>query len=257
MGQRRFDYLLKNDSKNYFQTKPNSMLIAAIFIAAATSCGPNITTADSYTICAEKKQEQASSSAKSGTYTPKPKPMRLCRYYVNNSIDIPTAGIISAWVPVGSRDCIGDVAPEPKVTTVTKPEVKTVSTAETLTAFAYRPIASWSPGSEIEIYQDGLFSVAVNNRIANGQLFGEPAKIRFTATSSSWQFSDGVDFAGSTLARSFADAGEYSATATVTYRVDYQMSSSDWVVGAATILMESNQLEITVIELPRRSLLVE
>ena len=117
-----------------------------------------------------------------------------------------------------------DVAAEPKVTTVTKPEVKTVSTAETLTAFAYRPIASWSPGSEIEIYQDGLFSVAVNNRIANGQLFGEPAKIRFTATSSSWQFSDGVDFAGSTLARSFADAGEYSATATVTYRVDYQMS---------------------------------
>ncbi|MDG2496573.1 MAG: hypothetical protein P8M68_00090 [Aquiluna sp.] len=233
------------------------MIIGAIIIAAA-SCGPNITTADSYTICAEKQQQQASSSAsQSDIYTPKPKPMRLCRYYVNNSIDVPTAGIISAWVPVGSRECIGDEPPEQTAPTQPKTTVVKTSVAETLTAFANRPVASWSPGSEIQIFQSGFFSVAVNNRTASGQLFEEPAQIRFTASSIEWQFSDGVSRPGASVARSFDRVGEYSAIAIVTYRVDYQVAGESWVIGATSISLQSNQLKIEVVEPPRRSLLVE
>jgi hypothetical protein len=43
----------------------------------------------------------------------------------------------------------------------------------------------------------------------------------------------------------------------VSYRVDYQISGSDWVIGASSIVLESNELEIEVIEPPRRTLLVE
>lgn len=234
------------------------MLIEAMLIAATASCGPNVTTADSYTICAEKKQQEATSTArKSGVYTPEPKPMRLCRYYVNNTIDIPTAGIISAWVPVGSRSCIGDAPPEPKVAAAPKTAVQTISTAETLTAYANRPFAYWSPGGELEIFQAGSFGVAVNNRITSGQLFGSPAQIRFTASAATWKFSDGNQLSGTAVSRSFESVGEYFASATVAYRVDYQITGDNWVIGATTISLESNKLRIEVIEPPRRTLLVE
>ncbi len=234
------------------------MLIEAILIAAVASCGPNVSTANSYTICAEKKQQEVDSTAgKTGVYKPKPKPMRLCRYYVNNSIDVPTAGIISAWVPVGSRSCIGDSPPEPKVAAAPKSNTKTVSSAETLTAYANRPFAYWSPGGELEVFQAGAFGVASNNRITSGQLFGQPAKIRFTSKSAVWQFSDGSQLSGVTVSKSFDSVGQYFASATVAYRVDYQVNDESWVIGATTIWLESNQLRIEVIEPPRRTLLVE
>lgn len=83
---------------------------------ATSSCQPHSHTADSFTICAEKV-EQSYSQTSSSTIgsAPKAKPMRLCSYYLNNSIDSPTEGIITAWVPVGARSCIGDAPPEPQV----------------------------------------------------------------------------------------------------------------------------------------------
>ena len=101
------------------------------------------------------------------------------------------------------------------------------------------------------------FQVAVNNRTTTGTLLGTSAQIRFTAVSVTWNFSDGGVLSGSGVSRSFSVVDTYAAVASVSYRVDYQISGSDWVIGASSIVLESNELEIEVIEPPRRTLLVE
>ena len=235
------------------------MLIELSILLAVNSCQPHSSTADSFTICAEKiEQSSSQTSAKPGSGAPKAKPMRLCSYYLNSSIDVPTGGIITAWIPVGARSCIGDVPPEPRAAATPKTIQSASESAirDSLTGFSNRPFASWSPGGEIEIFEFGQFSVAVNNRTTSGQLLGEAAQIRFTAISTSWQFSDSVSMSGSTVSREFQTVGSFWAVAKVDYRVDYQFSGQSWVIGAANVTLSSNQLEIEVIEPPRRSLLI-
>jgi hypothetical protein len=233
------------------------MLIEFAILLAANNCQPHSSSADSFTICAEKV-EQSSSQTSSSTIgsAPKAKPMRLCSYYLNNSIDSPTEGIITAWVPVGARSCIGDSPPEPQVAAKASVVQSSSELRDSLTSFSNRPFASWTPGEKLEIFEFGQFSVQVNNRTTTGLLLGQTAKIRFTASSMTWQFSDSTTASGRSVSKSFQTVGAFFALAKVAYRVDYQMLGRDWVLNASTVTLSSNQLEIEVTEPPRRTLLV-
>jgi hypothetical protein len=233
------------------------MLVELSILLAASTCQPHSSTADSFTICAEKV-EQSSSQTNSNTRgnAPRAKPMRLCSYYLNNSIDSPTEGVITAWIPVGARSCIGDVPPEPEVKSKTSVIEDSSSLRDSLTGFSNRPYASWSPGDELEIFESGQFNVDVNNRTTTGHLLGQTAQIRFTANSTFWQFSDATTLSGRSVSKSFHNVGSFFAVAKVSYRVDYRMLGQNWVINATTVSLSSNQLEIEVTEPPRRTLLI-
>lgn len=211
----------------------------------------------SYTICAD--QESSSSflgPTEPGPVTsPTPKPKRLCSYYVNGTIDVPTSSIITAWVDVGSRACIGDPEPED---IVAKPETKTVGeiVTEAFTAHATRPFAFLQSGSEVEITEPVSFAVNLGGGQHSGQLFGDPATIRFVAIGVDWSFSDGQRLGGQFVSTSFQEPSEITAVATVSYRIDYQRPGASWVFGAGSASLTSNQLTLSVVDPPRRTLLV-
>ena len=84
--------------------------------AALGACEIDCTSAaaGSFTVCASQGQSsvgQVPTSSGGSSSKSKPKPQRSCQYYVNGTIDVPTIGIITAWVDVGSRLCIGDPVP--------------------------------------------------------------------------------------------------------------------------------------------------
>jgi len=190
----------------------------------------------SYTICQERESQKTTSSKPIA-----PKPKRLCSYYVNGTIDIPTVSVITAWVEVGSRLCIGDQPPVPAV-----PRVKSVAeqAADAFTAYAIPPFAYLSPSTQAEITEPVNFGVNVGGGSHAGELFGSAAEIKFVATSVSWSFSDGQTASGRNVTVSFADPGQIAARASV-----------DWVVGAGSAGLDSNSLSLEVIDPPRRSLL--
>jgi len=142
------------------------------------------------------------------------------------------------------------------VTSKTSVAQKSNALRDSLTSFSNRPFASWTPGGELEIFEFGQFSVEVNNRTTTGQLLGQTAQIRFTASSTVWHFSDSSTASGGSVAKSFQSVGAFLAEAKVSYRVDYQMLGENWVLDAATVTLWSNQLEIEVTEPPRRTLLI-
>lgn len=200
-----------------------------------------------YTICAERETENSSS-----TVIAVPKPKRLCSYYVNGTIDQPTASVITAWVEVGSRACIGDPPPVQWV-----PVVKTAAeqVREVFSAYASRPFAYLSPSGQVEITEPVNFRVSVGGGAHSGELFGSAAEIRFIATSVTWTFSDGQAMKGSSVTAAFQDPQTITARANVTYRIDYRYLGSTWVVGASSASLDSNSLSLEVIDPPRRSLL--
>lgn len=179
-------------------------------------------------------------------------PMRLCEYYVNGSIDNPTLGIISSWVPVGSRLCIGDEIREPVPPRTVEDEI-----ADSFRAFSSRPYASWSPGGELEIGVLAHFAVSQGPISVAGTLLGNSATIRFTPVSASWSFSDGSSLSGFSAQRTFEEPGDYTAQASVQYLIDYRYSGNSWVTGAGSGALSSNRLEIPVVKIPRRTLLID
>jgi len=181
-----------------------------------------------------------------------PKPKRLCSYYVNGTIDTPTASVITAWVEVGSRLCIGDPVPQPAT-----PIVRTVAEEATdaFTAYATAPFAYFSPNRQIEISEPVGFGVNVGGGSHGGTLFGSPAEIRFIATGVSWRFSDGQTASGRYASVSFSEPQILSAYAIVSYRIDYRYPNASWVTGAAYASLDSNRVSLEVIDPPRRSLL--
>lgn len=226
-------------------------------------------TAASYTICAEKRASSLISKPIQPTpkpivtskpkpkplVKPKPKPRRLCSYYVNGTIDVPTSSVITAWVDVGSRACIGD--PKPVVSTPV-PKTKTVSelTYEAFTAHATAPFAYLRPSSQAEVFEFVNFGVSRGGGEHAGELFGQPASIRFVAISIAWTFSDGQRMSGQFVSTSFSEPRIIRATARVNYRIDYRRPQGSWVLGAALASLDSNQLSLLVVDPPRRSLLV-
>lgn len=135
---------------------------------------------------------------------------------------------------------------------------KTVAelTTEAFTAYATRPFAYLRPSGEVEITQPINFGVNRGGGEHAGQLFGSAATIRFVAVGISWSFSDGQRLSGQFVSTSFGQPGQINAVANVDYRIDYRRSGGSWVYGAARASLASNQLSLSVVDPPRRTLLV-
>jgi hypothetical protein len=214
--------------------------------AAMGACGPcgSAEVPGSYTICETKTVVTPGSSS-----TPTPKPMRLCEYYTNGTIDVPTLTTITAWVEVGSRYCIGDTIPEP----VSYPPLET-QLKDSFTAYLSAPVA-WRAGTgKPEPFEHVQFFVESSAVTVQGSLSGSPAKIRFRPVAHRWSFSDGDNLSGESVAKSFAAEGPGWGRASVRYEVDYQVSS--WVLAASSWELSSNRVDLIVFDPPRKTLLV-
>ena len=209
-------------------------------------------TAGQFSVCADEVVTGGGgSSGRSGET-----PMRECRYFANGTIDVPTMTVITAWVPVGSRLCIGDEVPEPSRASGSAMSAEEIELRDRFTALAKRPQASWSPGFEVEIEDEVEFHVHADTEIVSGTLLGRPAQIRFRPVFARWEISDGQRPSGFSRSLAFSNPASHWAKAFVSYEVDYKYSNSSWVFKAASWELESNKLTIAVIERERRTLLV-
>ena len=204
----------------------------------------------SYTICAVENKPVASKPKNTAPVSAKPK--RECRYFANGTINVPTDTIITAWVDVGSRLCIGDVVPGPA-----KPKPKTIQEeiSDAFTAFASPPFAFVSTTSAIEVGESVNFGVNPGGGTHVGTLFGQGAEIRFQPIKINWEFSDGKRLSGRYISTSFADPQTVHGVATVEYRIDYRYPNQAWVLGASAASLSSNRVSLEVVDPPRRTLL--
>lgn len=209
-------------------------------------CAGSVSNEVEFQICATEKITSSQTSGASA------KPQRLCRYYTNGTIDIPTLTVIEAYVDVGSRMCIGD---ELKTSSAT---VKTITDEleDQLSAKSGVVAASYEP-AEVEIDQLANFSAWFENKVVTGVLLGREAEIRFQVQSYRWTFSDGEKLFGRKVEKAFESPGNHSARAFARISVDYRLAGESWVVDAYRGEIPSNSLEIGVIERPRRTLLVD
>jgi hypothetical protein len=182
--------------------------------------------------------------------------MRECRYYANGTIDVPTMTVITAWVPVGSRPCIGDQVAEPSSASGNAMTAEEIEIRDRFTAMVQRPTAWRSPSSEVEFGDEIEFHAQANTEVFTGALLGRSAQIRFRPVSARWELSDGKSLFGFHRTLAFSTLGNFWAKAYVAYEVDYKYSSGNWVYQAASWELGSNKLSIAVIERERRTLLV-
>lgn len=216
--------------------------------AALGGCGSGCSgtsSAGSFSLCESKSQKKSSSSVS------KPNPQRLCTYYVNGTIDVPTLTIISAWVDVGSRLCIGDPIPEPA------PVVRTMreELEDVFSARLANPKAWLNSRSKPEVFEPVGFAVEGFDVSVAGSLFGDPATIRFRPVGFTWSFSDGSKAYGDTVSKSFSDVGKAWGKVSVRYEVDYRKSGG-WTMDAASWSLTSNTVHLEIIDPPRKTLLV-
>ena len=209
-------------------------------------------TEGSFEVCATERITGREDVTRESPATPQPKPLRLCSWYANGTIDSPTLSVITAWVPIGSRLCIGDEVPEATRQVVSIDDrVSDVFGAKSRTPFAY-----WSPGGEIEAGLPASFFVELAAGDFAGNLLGRSATIRFEPVTARWQFSDGEILSGFSVDRIFQSPGSLSAVAKVRVRASYQFAGGTWQQSDAEIWLSSNELAIPVVEIPRRTLLV-
>ena len=127
-----------------------AILLATCDLGGATlgicDCGTQVTDQISFELCGS----QGGSAQLPGESAEVP--MRLCEYYVNGTIDEPTLGRIAAWVPVGSRLCIGDQVPEPAPPRTIDDDID-----DSFLAFSSRPWAYWRPGGDLEVEVPAVF----------------------------------------------------------------------------------------------------
>ncbi len=206
----------------------------------------------SFEVCATERIAGREDVIRESPATPVPKPLRLCSWYANGTIDLPTLSVITAWVPIGSRLCIGDEVPEATQQVVSiDDEVSDVFGATSRTPFAY-----WSPGGEVEVGLPASFFVELAPGEFAGNLLGRSATIRFEPVTARWKFSDGEAISGFGVDRIFQSPGSLSAVAKVRVRASYQFDGGTWQQSDAEIWLSSNELAISVVEIPRRTLLV-
>lgn len=220
--------------------------------SSAASCDCENSTPGQFSVCAE----ESSGGGGSGSGASGGTAMRECKYFANGTIDVPTMTIITAWVPVGSRPCIGDEAPDPNSSEGSWSSQAEIELRDKFTALAQRPLALWGPGGEVEILDPIELRVQAEAAVVSGTLLGRSADIRFRPVAARWEISTGSELYGFHKNHSFDAPGTYIARAFVRYEVDYRHSSANWVFSAAQWELSSNKLAIVVIERERRTLLV-
>ena len=205
-------------------------------------CASSATTEIQYQLCAEKRIYVEQSG-------PQDRPRKWCTYYSSDITGLPSSIYVEPSVRGGFRLCFGDapVAHESSLVDELRDQLQ---------AQSGKPVASWEPGGELEQDESAIFRVEFRNRILSGQLLNRLATIRFVAISHRWVFSDGDRASGQSVEKVFLDPQRQTAQAFVRVRVDYQISGSNWVIGALEAELPSNLLELKVIERPRRTLLV-
>lgn len=209
-------------------------------------------TEGSFEVCATERITDREEVVGESPATSQPKPLRLCSWYANGTIDSPTLSVITAWVPIGSRLCIGDEVPE-----ATKQVVSIADeVSDVFGATSRRPFAYWSPGGKVEVGVPAIFFVELAAGEFAGNLLGRSANIRFEPIAARWQFSDGETGSGFSVERIFDSPGSLSAVAKVRVRASYRFDGGSWQQSDAEIWLSSNELAISVVEIPRRTLLV-
>jgi len=209
-------------------------------------------TEGSFEVCATERITGREDMIREPPATPQPKPLRLCSWYANGTIDSPTLSVITAWVPMGSLLCIGDEVPEATRQVVSIDE----QVSDVFGAKSRTPFAHWSPGGEIEAGLPASFFVELAAGEFAGNLLGRSATIRFEPVTARWQFSDGEILSGFGVDRIFQSPGSLSAVAKVRVRASYQFDGGTWQQSDAEIWLSSNEPAIPVVEIPRRTLLV-
>lgn len=215
--------------------------------AALGGCGSTCSssTPGSFSLC-----DSTTIDRTTGTGATNASPKRLCTFYANGTIDIPTMTVISAWIDVGTRLCIGDPIPDPA-----PPRTITEELSDIFTAHLERPVARLLSRQRPESFEPVVFEVDAMAKTVTGQLLGEPATIRFRAVGVNWVFSDGDAARGSNVSKFFTTPGTVWGKARVTYEVDYKRTSS-WVLEAASWTLTSNTVDLEVFDPPRKTLLV-
>lgn len=240
--------------------------------AAMGQCGCGSSEA-SFTICATKSQTQTV-PAKTATKTTAPTPPKKVTSQAPKPRVISPAKAKPVQNPTSCQE-IWNVAaakggcskpkppakqavakPKPVVTkTISEPLPVTINLSDEATGYAPVPIAYWSPGGAIYLGQSATVFAVVSSQLVDLELLGEPAQIRFTPQAISWQSSLG-EFSGSKLDLAFNELGNFGFTANVAYQVDYRIGNDDWVINAGSVSAQSNTVWVTVIDPPRRTLLV-
>ena len=209
-------------------------------------------TEGSFEVCATERITDREEVVGESPATAQPKPLRLCSWYANGTIDSPTLSVITAWVPIGSRLCIGDEVPEATKQVVSIDD----QVSDVFGATSRRPFAYWSPGGEVEVGVPASFFVELAAGEFAGNLLGRSATIRFEPIAARWQFSDGEETSGFSADRIFESPGNLGVVAKVRVRASYQFDGGTWQQSDALIWLRSNELSISVVEIPRRTLLV-
>lgn len=236
----------------------NGIAWANSFYNQPSQCGNSIAcecpgpSPGGFSVCAEDSIPGESSGGGSGSGSS----MRECKYFANGTIDVPTLTVITAWVPVGSRLCIGDEVPEPSSSSGSWRSQEEIELRDKFTAFAAQPTAWWSPGGEVEYLDPIALHLEAQSQVVSGTLLGKAAQIRFRPVFARWEISNGQNLVGFHRTHSFEQPGSYSAQGYVAYEVDYKYASANWVLDAAEWELASDKLTIRVIARERRTLLV-
>jgi len=217
--------------------------------ACGASCSSIQTAPGSFALCETTTTTRNNPSPL--TMPSAPRPQRLCSFYANNTIDVPTLTIIQAWVEVGSRLCMGDKVPEKPI--VYRPVSEQLE--DIFRASVSSPRA-WLVGPENPEPLEAV-SFEVESAVATvaGSLSGKTASIRFRPVGFSWSFSDGANGQGRKVTHAFEQEGEVFARAQVRYEVDYQLNGI-WSQSVATWSLSSNKVSLKVVDPPRRTLLI-
>lgn len=240
--------------------------------AALGSCGCG-SSGSSFTLCVTKSQTQAA-PAKTATKISTPAPTKKATSTpAKPAVITPTkakpvhnpTSCQEIWsVAAAKGSCskpkspakLTPAKPKPVATkTVTQAPPQTINLSDAATGYAPTPVAHWSPGSSIYQGESATVFVVAESYVADLELLGEQAQIRFIPQSTNWRSSLGA-LSGSSLNMVFTDLGSFQFTATVTYQVDYRIGNDSWSVNAGSVSAESNSVWVSVIDPPRKTLLV-
>lgn len=244
------------------------MLVEIIFTCSATqavlggcadACGTTIG-ANEVVICEQQgstteNAENQGFTNPGSNWTPPP-PWVLCEVYVSGGVEVPTFGTVWVKVRQGERECLQEKeyvpipsAASPGQTVESVTDIETVQ--EIFKTSPTTPLAYVSPS---ERYYDEKFNFWVkrNTHTKSGWLFDEPVSVRFVPKSASWSFGG----SGFSVEHIFGEKGDFQATASVNFQVDYKPIGGLWVIDAGSISVQSNSLTITALPLPRETRLI-